>query len=119
MKGKILRTTGICGLLLAAVFCVINWRISAGIILGMVCFTMYYLILNESFRDMTQLSGSDVFMMVLASIARLALMALPLLAGILIPQYFNIWGALAGFMTFKIAAVFETVKDSQDTQKSS
>ena len=118
MKGKILRTTGICGLLLAAVFCVINWRISAGIILGMVCFVLYYLILNESFRDLTEVSSSDAFMMILASIARLALMAVPLLAGILMSQYFNIWGCLAGFTAFKIAAVFEAVKDSQDTRKS-
>ena len=114
MEGKLLRTTGICGLLLAAVFCVIDWRVSAGIVLGMICFALYFLILRASFRDLTEVRSSDAFVMILSSVARLFLMAVPLLAGILMPQYFNIWGCFGGFTIFKMAAVIEAAVSSRN-----
>ena len=115
MGKNILRTTGICGLLLAAVFCVIDWRVSAGIILGMICFIMYFIILNASFSDLSELKGSDAFMMILASVVRMILMAAPVLAGVMMPQYFNTWGCLGGFVIFKAAAVIEAARNSKNT----
>ena len=114
MEGKILRTTEICGLLLAAVFCFIDWRVSAGIALGLVCFSLYFLILNASYRGLTESGNVNGLLMILATIIRLDLMAMPLLAGFLFPQYVNVWGCFGGFMVFKIASVIEAARSARE-----
>ncbi|MBR2599449.1 MAG: hypothetical protein IKD84_00870, partial [Erysipelotrichaceae bacterium] len=89
-------------------------RVSAGIALGLVCFSLYFLILNASYRGLTESGNVNGLLMILATIVRLDLMAIPLLAGFLFPQYFNVWGCFGGFMVFKIASVIEAARSARE-----
>ena len=95
---------------LAALFCFLNWRISRGIVLGMVFFHIYFYLLSSTLNHAIDSGKQNIGLTMLSAIGRMAAMALPLLMGILLPQYFNVFGCLAGFVLFKVAALLTAVK---------
>ena len=90
---------------LAALFCFFNWRISRGIVLGMVFFHLYFYLLSSSLNQAIMAGKRNIGFTILSAVGRMVAMALPLLIGILLPQYFNVFGCLAGFVLFKVAAL--------------
>ena len=110
MEKKILHISEICGLVIAALFCFFNWRISSGVILGMVFFRVYFFLLSASMSEAMSEQSASPGTILIYSVGRMVAMALPLLIGVLLPQYFHIIGCFIGFMIFKIAAVIAAVR---------
>lgn len=91
---------GIVASLICAYF---NWRISTGIIIGLLSSYLYFYILNMSFKvkeDGTISKGN-----ILGFFIRILTLALPLLIAFLYPNIFNIFGAFAGVMVFRIVMI--------------
>ena len=107
MAKKILILSEKCGLILAAVFCFLNWTVSLGVILGLLFYRIYFMLLAGSIGD--ALKGNAV--LPIGGMLRVLCLALPLLAGVKLPQYFNIWGVLAGLLMFVPAAVIVALKN--------
>ncbi len=102
MDRKILNMSTIGGLLTAILLVVADYRITAGIILGLAFFRLYYLLLTMNFDDLLEYS-SDVKMRNLGSkTIRMLVLALPLIVSLVIPEVFNVWGVFAGLLAFKI-----------------
>ncbi|MBQ3375089.1 MAG: ATP synthase subunit I [Erysipelotrichaceae bacterium] len=110
MEKKILHISEICGLVIAALFCFFNWRISRGIVLGLAFFRLYFFLLSTSMSEAMSEQSASAGTVLIYSIGRMVAMALPLLIGVLLPQYFHIIGCFIGFMIFKIAAIIAAVR---------
>ncbi|MBE6115603.1 MAG: hypothetical protein E7187_02085 [Erysipelotrichaceae bacterium] len=102
MEKKILVLSEKCGLIVAAVFCFLNWKVSLGVLLGLIFYRIYFMLLSGSIGD--AIKGNAV--LPIGGMLRVLCLAVPLLAGVKLPQYFNIWGVLAGLLMFVPAAVF-------------
>lgn len=80
-----------------------NWRISTGIVIGMLSSFLYFYILNMNFKikdDGTISKGS-----ILGFLVRILALALPLFIAFLLPNIFNFFGAFAGVMLFRIVMI--------------
>ena len=72
----------------------------------MVFFRLYFFLLSSSMSQAVSSQSPSVGTVMIQAIGRMLAMVLPLLIGVLLPQYFNVIGCFIGFMIFKIAAVF-------------
>lgn len=104
MNKQIYLFSGILAIIASAVCAYFNWKISTGIIIGMICSYGYFYLLNKSFK--VKEDGSMSKGGALGFIVRILLIALPLAIGALLPSYFNIFGAFAGVMLFRIVMIF-------------
>lgn len=96
--------SGILTIITCAICGYFNWKISTGILIGMLCSFAYFKTLNASFKiseDGTVSKGG-----LLGFFLRIILIALPLFISVLLPEYFNIFGAFAGVMLFRIVMMF-------------
>lgn len=96
----------ISGLLavIASIICLFfNWRFSTGIIIGVLSSFIYFYLLNGSFK--INEDGSIGKGGIIKFIIRICIIALPLLISFLLPDYFNIFGAFAGVMIFRIVMI--------------
>ena len=76
----------------------------------MVFFRLYFYLLSSSMNEAMTLGKRSPGTVIMSGIGRMLAMALPLLIGILLPQYFNVFGCLAGFVLFKVGAFIAAVK---------
>ena len=104
MNKQIYLFSGILAIISSAVCAYFNWKISTGIIIGMICSYGYFYLLNKSLK--VKEDGSMSKGGALGFIVRILLIALPLAIGALLPNYFNIFGAFAGVMLFRIVMIF-------------
>ena len=103
MNKKIYLFSGILAII-ASIACVyFNWRISTGIIIGIICSYGYFYLLNKSLN--VKEDGSISKGGVIGFLVRILLIALPLAISVLLPEYFNIFGAFAGVMIFRIIMI--------------
>ena len=77
-----------------------------GIVTGLVFYRVYFLLLASGIED--AINGHMVAPF--GSILRIFCLAIPLLLGVKFPQYFNIWGILAGLAMFLVGAVIYAVR---------
>lgn len=100
MKKNLFVICAIVSLLVSIVCYFIKWQIATGIILGTLFSLLYFFVLNLSFKmnaDGTINRGSA-----LLGILRLFIIAMPLFIAFMLPEVFNIFGAFAGVMIFRI-----------------
>ena len=103
MNKKIYLYSGIFGIVASIIAYFFNWRVSTGVIIGVLFSYLYFIILNMNFKikeDGTISKGSA-----LGFIIRILVIALPLLIACLFPNVFNIFGAFAGVMLFRIVMI--------------
>ena len=96
----------ICGLIIAAVFGFLNWKVSLGIILGLIFFRIYFYLLTSSIDDTLAFGIAEGKIgRIISSSGRIIILVMPLLVGMLLPQYVNVWGSFIGLILFKVCAV--------------
>lgn len=102
MDKKILNMSTKGGLLIAILLVVIDYRITCGMILGLICYRLYYILLTMSIEDQIDVPSEVKARNIGAVALRLLLLAFPLLVSFVIPELFNVWGAFLGLLAFKI-----------------
>lgn len=105
MKNKEIKYSSICGLLLAAVFMIFERSWSLGMLLGILCFALYYLLLSYSINDMTSENPAGGLLVSGGRIIRLIVLTLPMLLSFLFPELINTFAVLMGLLMFKIVTV--------------
>lgn len=103
MNKQIYLFSGILAIIASMVCAYFNWRISTGIIIGIICSYGYFYLLNKSLN--VKEDGSISKGGVIGFLVRILLIALPLAISVLLPEYFNIFGAFAGVMIFRIIMI--------------
>lgn len=103
MNRKIYLYSGILSIIASVICAYFNWRISTGIIIGVICSFLYFYVLNENFKidENGKISKGGIF----GYFIRIALLALPLLVACLFANIFNIFGAFGGVMLFRIVMI--------------
>lgn len=102
MDKKILNTSTKGGLLIAILLVVVDYRITLGMILGLVFYCLYYFLLTMSIEDQIDVPSEVKARNIGAVALRLLLLAFPMLMCFVIPEVFNIWGVFFGLLAFKI-----------------
>ena len=100
--------SGILGIIACAICWYFNWRISTGILIGLISSFIYFYLINNSFK--LKEDGSISKGGVIGFILRIVVIALPLLIACLLPDYFNIFGAFGGVMLFRFVMIFYFLK---------
>ena len=77
-----------------------------GIVTGLVFYRVYFMLLASGIED--AINGHMIAP--LGSMLRIFCLAIPLLLGVKLPQYFNIWGIMAGLAMFLVGAVIYALK---------
>lgn len=110
MNKKIYIYSGILAIIASVICGFFDWRISTGIIIGVICSFMYFYVLNENFKigEDGNISKGGV----LGYFVRIGLIALPLLISCLFPKVFNIFGAFGGVMLFRIVMIITFFKEN-------
>ena len=103
MNKTICITSGIVCLIASLVCLFFNWKISTGIIIGLISSLVYFLLLNKTFK--VKEDGSFSKGGIIAFLLRIVILALPLLIACLLPNIFNIFGAFAGILLFRIVMI--------------
>ena len=99
MNKEIYLYSSIIGVLASIVCAFFNWRISTGILIGMLSSYLYFYLLNLQFKVVDgKISKGGI----IGYFLRIIVLALPLLLACLLPNYFNIFGAFGGIMAFRI-----------------
>lgn len=109
MNKNIYLYSGILAVIVSLICAYFNWRISTGIIIGVLCSFVYFYTLNESFK--INEDGSVSKGGLLGFFIRIVLIAFPLLVACLFPNIFNIFGAFGGVMLFRIVMIFYFFKE--------
>ena len=109
MKKKIYLYSLILGIFTSIICAIFDFRISTGIIIGMLSSFLYFYILNLNFK--INVDGNISKGGVLGYFIRLIVIALPLLISCLLPNYFNVFGAFAGVMLFRIIMIIMFFKE--------
>lgn len=104
MKKEIYLYSGIISVVASLICLFFDWRISSGIMIGVLSSFLYFYILNINFKinEDGNISKGGVF----GYFARILVLAVPLLIACLLPDIFNIFGAFAGVMVFRIIMMF-------------
>lgn len=99
MNKEIYLYSSIIGVFASIVCAFFNWRISTGILIGMLSSYLYFYLLNLQFKVVDgKISKGGI----IGYFLRIIVLALPLLLACLLPNYFNIFGAFGGIMAFRI-----------------
>ena len=112
MNKQIYIVSSIVGVIASLVCLFFDWRITTGILIGLVSSLVYFYLLVKSYRvneDGTLSKGSG-----LTLIFRILVLAIPLLIACLLPEYFNVFGAFGGVMVFRIIAYIYFFKQKGD-----
>lgn len=103
MNKQIYLYSGIISVIASIICAFFNWTISTGVIIGALSSFVYFYILNMNFK--INEDGNISKGGVLGYFIRLIVLALPLLIACLLPNVFNIFGAFAGIMLFRIVMI--------------
>lgn len=103
MNKQIYMFSSIFGLLISVICLFFNWKISTGIIIGILSSFIYFYLLNGSFK--INEDGSIDKGGIVKYFIRIIVIALPLFLSYILPEYFNIFGAFAGVMIFRIVMI--------------
>ena len=90
------------GLLIAILLVVFDYRLTAGMILGLAFFRIYYYFLSENMTDQLETDSESRLRGYGSTAIRLLILAFPMLVSMVIPEVFSVWGAFFGLMAFKI-----------------
>ena len=103
MNKQIYLYSGILGIIASVICAFFNWRISTGVLIGVICSYLYFYLLNIqfNFKDGKVSKGG-----ILGFGIRILVIALPLLIACLLPNYFNIFGAFGGVMLFRFVMMY-------------
>lgn len=103
MKKEIYLYSGIITIVASLICIYFDWRISSGIIIGALSSFLYFYILNMNFK--INEDGNISKGGILGYFIRILVLAIPLLIACLMPNVFNIFGAFAGVMLFRIVMI--------------
>lgn len=100
MNKDLFIVSGIVSLVASIICFFIKWQIATGLILGTLFSFVYFFLLNVGFKinDDGSISKGGALLFIL----RMIMLALPLFIACMIPNVFNIFGAFAGVMIFRI-----------------
>ena len=92
--------SGIVSIVASVITFFFKWQIATGIILGTIFSFVYFYLLNTGFKinDDGSISKGGALLFML----RMIVLALPLFVSCMLPEVFNIFGAFAGVMLFRI-----------------
>ena len=107
MNRKYLNVSLIAGLVLAVVFALFRWQISAGIVLGLAFYRIYFYLLSTHINDVIDegVSQGGRTLTILPKIGRLLVLIFPFLAAYLLPEYIDFIGVAIGLLMFKVCAI--------------
>ncbi len=116
MEKKILISAVGASAAAALVSLLIDWRISAGLIVGILSFLMYYAVLYVDISEQLKSKESKrKILTIIAKTVRLLLLIFPLFIAYLFPEYVSFWGVAAGLLMFKICLYgYTIVKGSKE-----
>ena len=104
METKVLKRSAFLTLSAAAVFLLINWRVSAGMVLGLFVFNIYYLLLKldieERLRNNNSSRGTG------KQIIRISILMIAPVLGLIFPKIFNFYGTIFGILSYKLLLPF-------------
>ncbi len=109
MENRIVRYSTICGLALAAALLIFDWRWSAGIVIGLVFFVIYFLMLRLKIDEQLSAAGSGKASDAFSKAARMLILAVPLLLGFVFPEFISFWGVFIGLMMFRVTLVVTSI----------
>ncbi len=101
MPKKVIIYAGITIAVLSLAFYFVNWTISTGLIVGYLFSLIYIGVLTLSVKLITSENPGGL-LIVIGSLIRMVILALPLLYAGLMPQYLSIYGVFAGLLMFKL-----------------
>ena len=102
MSNKEQRVSALTATILAVIMYFIDFRISTGIIFGYLASTFHLYLITVSMDKMLQKRQVNVFLVLLGSMLRYVIIALPLVIALIFPQYFNIFAVASGFILYKV-----------------
>lgn len=112
MNKQIYIVSSIVGFIASLICLFFDWKISTGILIGLISSLVYFYLLIKSYKineDGSLHKGSG-----LALIFRILVLALPLLIACLLPDYFNVFGAFGGVMVFRLITYVYFFKQKGD-----
>ncbi|MEA5026821.1 MAG: ATP synthase subunit I [Erysipelotrichaceae bacterium] len=109
MNKKELIVSAVISLISALGMLFVDFRISTGIVLGFSFSILHLFLLARSVDGiLTGKKGNFLFVLI-SSLFRYAVIALPLIIALLYSDYFNVFGAVAGFLVYKLVLVMFAV----------
>ena len=109
MNKKELRLSTVLAVLTSLIAAFFDVRVSAGIILGFMFSLAHLYLLTKHVDSMLYQDKASIFWVIISSVFRYAMIALPLLIAIKFSAYFNVFGAFFGFLLYKIVLVIIAV----------
>ncbi len=104
MEKKTLKYAAVGTIVLSLIALLFNWCLSLGVVLGQICFRIYYLLLSNSFTTALAFKSEYKPSWLNKSI-RMLVLALPMLLSFLFPDFINTWGVVAGLLMFKAVLI--------------
>ncbi len=105
MSNKERRVSALTAIILAVIMYFIDFRISTGIILGYLASIFHLYLITISMDNMLKSGRVNMFIVMLGSMLRYVIIAFPLVIALILPQYFNIFGAAGGFILYKVVLI--------------
>ena len=104
MGKEVYIVSSIVGIVTSLICLFFDWKISTGIIIGLISSLIYFFILSKTFKlnDDGSINKGNALLF----IVRIFVIALPLLIACLLPDVFNIFGAFGGVMLFRFVMMF-------------
>ncbi|MDO4940583.1 MAG: ATP synthase subunit I [Erysipelotrichaceae bacterium] len=100
MDKELYIVSGIIGLVASIICFFFNWRISTGILLGLMFSFLYFYLLTLSFK--IDENGNMSKGGIIGWFLRILVLALPLLIACLLPNVFNLYATFGGIMAFRL-----------------
>ncbi len=82
------------------------WALLSGLALGAAASLIHYRLVEYSIRSVIERQNKAKASLLVGAMLRIALLALPLLAGMIIPRYLSVLTAFLGLMSVKLYLFF-------------
>lgn len=105
MQNKEIKYSTTIGLLTALVLVFFERSWALGVLLGCLCYALYFFLLSYSINDLTSARPTGGLLVSLGPVLRLFVLAIPLLVSFLVPEMINTFGVMIGLLLFKITAI--------------
>lgn len=97
-------------IVLTVIGLLIDYRISVGMILGTVASFINYGLLNLQLTGIVLERQMNVISFTFGYLIRFACLFVPLLLGVIYPEYCNVWAVFVALLLFKIVMYFEGIR---------
>ena len=82
------------------------WALLSGLVLGVAASLVHYRLVEHSIRNVIERQNKAMASLLAGAMLRIALLAMPLLAGMIIPRYLSVFTAFLGLRSVKLYLFF-------------